>query len=112
MILSVQIEASNLRRAAEQIAYVKRLFTRNNFLDHRFTGRNDFGCILQFWCVERQAQNCAARRVRARKQVKRIIAAEAGDLYLIAKLRDLLPLSIWPEEIMGEVPAITVRVDS
>src|SRR5206468_1284675 len=37
------------------------------------------------------------------------IQIDAREFYLIAKLRDLLPRSIWPEQIMREVPAIAVR---
>src|SRR5207247_3187548 len=78
-------------------------------LHHRFPSRNDFGRVLQFWCIEWQAQNFAARRVCARKQIERIVSAEAGELYLVAELRDLLPAFIWPEQIMREIPAVAVR---
>src|SRR6476660_7710471 len=59
--------------------------------------------------IERKTKNLSARRIRARKQIKRIVSAEAREFYLIAKLRDLLPRSIWPKQIMREIPAIAVR---
>src|SRR4029077_4942112 len=54
-------------------------------------------------------KNLSARRTRARKQIQRVIAPEPCEFYLIAKLRDLLPRSIWPKQIMRETPAIAVR---
>jgi hypothetical protein len=58
--------------------------------------------------LQRKAQNFTARGVRPRKQIKRIITAEARGLDLIAELRDLLPRSIRPEQVMSKVAAVAI----
>ena len=108
-IFAIQIEAPDLRWSSKQIGNIERICARHDLLDHRFSGSNNFRGIFQFRHIERQTQNLSARRTRARKQIKRVIAPEAREFYLIAKLRDLLPRSIWPKQIMREVPAIAVR---
>ena len=97
-----------MRRTAQQLAYVKRVGARHDLLNHRFPGRNDLGRILQFRHLERQPQDFAARRVCAGKEVERVIASQARHFYLVAKLRDLLPGRVWPEQVMREVSAIAV----
>src|SRR5439155_6454268 len=99
----------DLRWSSKQIGNIERICARHDLLDHRFPGSNTLRGIFQFRHIERQTQNLSAGRIRARKQIKRVIAPEAREFYLIAKLRDLLPRSIWPEQIMREIPAIAVR---
>src|SRR5205823_3193161 len=108
-ILAIQVEAPDLRWASKQIGNIKRICARHDLLDHRFPGSNNLRGIFQFRHIERQTKNLSVRRLRARKQIKRAIAPEARKFYLIAKLRDLLPRSIWPKQIMREVTAIAVR---
>src|SRR5207247_9615899 len=93
-ILSIQIEAPNLRWSSKQIGNIERICARHGLLDHRFPGSNNLRGIFQFRHIERQTKNLSARRTRARKHIKRVIAAETTGFYLIAKLRDLLPRSI------------------
>src|SRR5215472_17530714 len=108
LVLAVQIETPDLRRTAEQISYVKRVSARDDVLDHCFPTRNDLGRVLQFRHVERHTQDFAMRRVCAGKEVERGIATQARHFYLVAELSDLLPGSIWPQQVMREVPPITV----
>ena len=55
------------------------------------------------------AADLAARRARARKEVKRIVTPEPGELHLIAELRDLLPGAVRAQQIMGKVSTVTIR---
>src|SRR5438045_8435293 len=104
----MQVEASDLRWSSKQIGNIKRICARHDLFDHRFSGSNNLRGIFQFWHIERQTQNLSVRRIRARKQIKRGIASEARELYLIAELRDLLPALIWAERIRRVVTAICV----
>src|SRR5213593_2517248 len=61
-VFAIQIKAPDLRGAAEQIAYIKRVLARHDLLNNRFPCLNDLGRIFQFRYVDRQPQNFAAWR--------------------------------------------------
>src|SRR5205814_9160346 len=107
-ILTIQIEAPDLRRSSKQIGNIERIGAWHDLLDYRFSGSNNLRRIFQFRHIERQTQNLSARRVRSRKEIKRIVAPEAREFYLIAELRDLLPAFIWPKQIMRKFAAIAI----
>src|SRR5918996_5874820 len=62
---TVQPKAPDMRRAAEQVANIERIGSGNDSLDDSLASRNDLNRVLKFWGVERQAQNFAARSIRA-----------------------------------------------
>ncbi len=65
--------------------------------------------LLSSGVIQQQAQHLASRRIRARKEVERVVPAEPREFYLVAELRDLFPGAIRAEQVMGKVSAVPVR---
>ena len=105
---AVQAKAPDLRRTAEQILDIKRLCGRHDSLDDRIARRHDRRRARELRFIERHPENFAARRIRARKQIERVIASDPRLLDLIAELRQLLPGSIRPEQVMRDIAAIAI----
>src|SRR5215469_1668734 len=109
LVFAVQAEATDLGRAAQHVADIKRISCQNDLLDHRLAGRNDLNGFSQFRCVERKPEDFTPRRAGARKKIQRVIASQAGEFDLIAEVRDLVPAPTRSEQIMGKITAIAIR---